>query len=131
MQQSINQPPTIQSHINQPIISQHSIVQPIVQNLNQSIAHPIPQVPQQIVQTQFKQQVFEQQTMNGMNGLPRISPISMNGVNVAANQSIADMNGQQFINQQIAASTLPVTPVRPLSSGPRPNLDYFPNQQVS
>ena len=81
MQQSINQPPTIQSHINQPIISQHSIVQ----NLNQSNAHPIPQVPQQILQTQFKQQVFEQETMNGINGLPRISPISMNGLNVAAN----------------------------------------------
>lgn len=60
----------------------------------------------------------------------------MNGINIAANpgisgnQTIAAMSGQQFINHQIATSTLPVSPVRPLSSGPKPNLDYFPNQQI-
>lgn len=61
----------------------------------------------------MNQQMTQNQVINGSN--PPIGNM---------------MNGGQLSNSRVIVNTLPISPVRPISSGPMPNSEYFPNQNI-
>lgn len=97
-----------------------------------STNYPAENIQYQPSQSQFKQLSSQVGVLNSnvreaqVPSYPVGNPQSMNGFHPPMNGTAMGMN-----NGQVAVNSLPISPVRPISSGPMANSEYFPNPNNS